>query len=1083
MPATPAFSPAGFFVFRTPLLPFDSAGAGAEPLCAPGALQPGDDLGAALAGDRRALVAALRDRVADPVVREALYVASPSLHEAIDAWLADPAGARAQGVVDILVRYLTRMAARPTPFGLFSGCSVGTLGHDTRLTVAPRASYVRSTRLDMHYLSALCEELRRDDATRETLTFRPNTGLYAAAGQVRYAESRADSQTRALTYDLVSIERTGYLDTALDRAAGGARPAELADALVAAHPEVSQEDARAYVEALIANQILVSDLAPTITGPEPIRGILDALAASPDQGAANTLKAADAAVRALDDDGLGLPPTRYGAIANALSTLPAQPELSRLFQVDLYKPSPEARLGGAVLREMEAAVTLLTRIGPPAKQTALRRFRDALEERYGERLRGPLSSESTIPLVEVLDEEAGIGFQGAAAEPTPLLDGLDLPGTEASGGAEFGEREAFLMRRLLHLSSTRSQHWELTDSDVEALSGAHPASLPDAFSLVTKLTAASPEALASGAFRLVVTGVSGPSGALYLGRFCHGNEQIRRAVTDHLAAEEAMRPDVIFAEIVHLPEGRHGNVLCRPSLRRYDIPYLGRSGAAEPFAISITDLRVGLSDGRIVLYSSKHGCEIVPRLTSAHDYRSSQLAIYRFLGALQQERQTHNLAWSWGPLKDAPFLPRVSRGRTVLSSARWNMSQQDLAPLSQGPAVERYRAVQAWRAEFRLPRWVGLVDADHVLAVDLDNVLHVESFLRLLKGRPDAILTELFADEASAVDSPEGGFVNELVVPFTRNLPAPPAPTTSVAPVRAERPRVERTFMPGSEWLYAKLYTGTASSDRLLNEVVAPIVEGARRTGLSRGWFFLRYADPHWHLRLRIRGDAGNLAAHVLPALHDALGPFLRDGRLSKMQLDTYEREVGRYGGPAGIELCEAIFEADSDATLAIIERLSRGEAADARWRLTLRGMHLLLTDFGFDLSQRVALLRGLRASFGAEHGVDVTHERQFGARFREERPSLTALVADACGSSHPLEPGFELLAQRSEAIKAPVAGLVRASREGRLDTPLASIAASLLHMHANRLLRSMQREQELVLYDFLLRIYESEAARARKGT
>jgi hypothetical protein len=34
--------------------------------------------------------------------------------------------------------------------------------------------------------------------------------------------------------------------------------------------------------------------------------------------------------------------------------------------------------------------------------------------------------------------------------------------------------------------------------------------------------------------------------------------------------------------------------------------------------------------------------------------------------------------------------------------------------------------------------------------------------------------------------------------------------------------------------------------------------------------------------------------------------------------------------------------------------------------------------------------------------------------------------------------------------------------------------------MHANRLLRSAQREHELVLYDFLSRLYASEARRPK---
>ena len=66
------------------------------------------------------------------------------------------------------MRYVYRMAARATPFGLFSGCSVGAVepapGSATRIAVGPRAGYERHTRLDMDYLFALCEDLARDPA-------------------------------------------------------------------------------------------------------------------------------------------------------------------------------------------------------------------------------------------------------------------------------------------------------------------------------------------------------------------------------------------------------------------------------------------------------------------------------------------------------------------------------------------------------------------------------------------------------------------------------------------------------------------------------------------------------------------------------------------------------------------------------------------------------------------------------------------------------------------------------------------------------------------------------------------------------
>jgi hypothetical protein len=208
--------PSGFFAFRTPLLPAAVFASWREGLTA--ARASDDDLEAAVQRDRALLVDRLRSLVATPVVREALFVASPSLDDAVDAWLKDPASDRAHDVIEILTRYLSRMCMRCTPFGLFSGCSVGILGRETRLTLAPRAEYLRHTRLDTHYLSALCEELEKDPRVRSALRFRPTTGLARFAGQLRYAEARVDPR-----YGVVSMDTRLYVRSRARRT-GARRP-------------------------------------------------------------------------------------------------------------------------------------------------------------------------------------------------------------------------------------------------------------------------------------------------------------------------------------------------------------------------------------------------------------------------------------------------------------------------------------------------------------------------------------------------------------------------------------------------------------------------------------------------------------------------------------------------------------------------------------------------------------------------------------------------------------------------------------------------------------------------------------------
>jgi thiopeptide-type bacteriocin biosynthesis protein len=1094
--ATGTYAPSGFFVMRTPFLPYSALMALGEALEGARAFAEGGALGAAVAQDSDRVMCRMRQLVERPEIREALFVASPSLDDALTAWLTDPSAPLAHSVPEVVVRYLTRMAARPTPFGLFSGCSLGKIGTEgTRLSLASQAEYRRHTRLDTHYLAALAEALDEDLALRDTLRFRPSSGIYVSAGKLRYAEAQTDLKTRERRYKLVAVDRTPYLDSTLARASGGATTVDLALALCEDHPDVAREEAAAFVASLVESQILVSDAAPTITGPPPVDGMIDALraAGTPGDRAAGTLDAAREAARALDEAGFGHARARYQAIATGLAALPAEPDIARLFQVDLYKPAPGATLGRVAVSAIQEAIDLVARIAQSAPDEAMRRFREAFAERYGERIEGPIAERQMVPLAEALDDEAGLGFASAlwgSSEPSPLFDGLELPPDLTPPSVPFGLRETRLLRGIVEAVRAGRHEWVLDSHDLEALAPKEPTRLPDAFAFMGTLAAPSVDALERGDLRLLVKGLSGPSGAVLLGRFCHGDEALRSAVEAHLRAEEALRPDAVFAEIVHLAEGRLGNVLARPMLRAYEIAYLGRSGAPRDRQIPLADLYLTLDHGRFVLYSKQLGREVIPRLTSAHNFAIAPLGVYRFLCALQSDRDHRVLGWSWGPLTGSPFLPRVVQGRIVLSLAQWNLTKEELASFAKDTSVERFRAVQELRGRRGLPRWVAVADEDNVLPFDLDNTVYVDSLAALVGRRDAAAIVEVFpSTDELIVEGAEGRFVHEIVIPFVRRttpILLPPGgglpPTTeALAPSRPPRnttaTTIFRTFAPGSEWLYAKLYTGTASADVVLKDIVAPLVASER----PETWFFIRYADPHPHVRLRLRGEPARLVAKTLPALYKLATPLLGDGCVHRVQLDTYAREIERYGGPDGIDLAEALFEADSVAVLAIVELLDTDEGADARWRLALRGMHLLLLDLGLSLAQRAEVMRRARASFGAEHRVDVGFEKQLGTKFRSERPALEALMATPVGTDHPLDPGFALLAQRSERIVSIGQDLAVREADGRLTMPVVGLVPSFLHMHANRLLQSEQRSQELVLYDFLSRLYASEVARTKK--
>lgn len=1101
MASTQPFTPADFFVIRTPLLPFAALVQWAAGLRAPAStnasreLVANNDLTVVLKADYQQLRNALRSILERPLIGEAIFVASPDLSIGLTHWLENPESEKGVRAERALVRYLLRMAGRATPFGLFAGCSLGKIGKESQFHLAAGEHYQRHTRLDMDYLFGLCEALGGAPVIQARLSYVPNSSLYQRPGHYRYAEARLNEQRR--TYQLVVVEANDYLTATLQRAQQGATPVALAAALVADDAEISREEAESYIGELIANQVLLSPLTPAVTGQEPIHWLMavleqastmphskgDAATADPIRPVLETLRATHQALATLDRDGLGLTPARYQAIAAPLQRLPTPVKLEQLFQVDLIKPAPEAVLGGAVLAEIKRGVALLQRIVPTPGDDPLAHFRQQFVARYEGR---------TVPLLEALDEESGIGFQAELnRDYAPLLTGLRFPPAVVAQKIAWGNRQQLLLHRLDAIWRSGAQVLELSDAEVAALTNPQPLPLPNSFAVMATVAASSSQALKQGDFQLYFHHATGPSGARLLGRFCHGDPQLHQAVAAYLAAEAAQHPDAILAEIVHLPEGRTGNILCRPLLRQYEIPYLGQSGAPADQQIPLTDLMVAVVNDEIVLYSQRLQQRILPRLSNAHNFSLPGPNVYSFLCSLREQGVAANLTWDWGALTSAAFLPRLTYGRLVLARARWRVVREEIQRLVKPQDVDPWRAVQEWRKQRQLPRWVLLSDGDNELPIDLDNILCVENFVDSLRTRPDAVLHELFPgpDQLCAI-GPEGAFVHELVVPFTRQIEAKPADDKKIRgqidgekranPFSASPLPTLATvhhFPPGSQWLYLKLYTGAATADQVLCQVIAPLVRQALAAGAVDRWFFVRYSDPDWHLRLRLHGDPAQLLGEVLPACHAAVAPWIEDGRIWKLQIDTYEREVERYGGPIGAELAEQLFHADSEGVLAIIEAFAGNEGADARWRLCLLGMDRLLDDLGFDHHVKQTLLQRVRSTFQHEFHADSKLRGQLGEKYRQERKELQWLLDPNRQVNHALAFGVQLLQQRSLQLQPIIAQLLRAEDQGQLGAPLSEIALSYLHMHANRLLRSLQREQELVLYDLLARHYESMAS------
>lgn len=289
----------------------------------------------------------------------------------------------------------------------------------------------------------------------------------------------------------------------------------------------------------------------------------------------------------------------------------------------------------------------------------------------------------------------------------------------------------------------------------------------------------------------------------------------------------------------------------------------------------------------------------------------------------------------------------------------------------------------------------------------------------------------------------------------------------------------KRSYSPGSEWLYVKIYAGSETIEALLTDVIGPFVQDLVARGVASKWHFVRYSDPDWHLRLRLLASSLDEWGACATAVHRLLDPYLQQQRVHRVALDTYEREVERYGDE-GVDIAESIFHHDSDCVLRLCQLLEAAESD--RWLVACVGIDWLLRDFGRELDERLRIMKRLSESFAREFEIGKAGDILLGKKYREHgrrlanslAPSNTDdISADVTGA----------LRTRSAALVPLASRLTTLVAASNSVPPLESLLESYVHMFTNRLFKTSGRKFETVVYDLLYRAYESATAKLRSRT
>lgn len=284
--------------------------------------------------------------------------------------------------------------------------------------------------------------------------------------------------------------------------------------------------------------------------------------------------------------------------------------------------------------------------------------------------------------------------------------------------------------------------------------------------------------------------------------------------------------------------------------------------------------------------------------------------------------------------------------------------------------------------------------------------------------------------------------------------------------------QVQRSFIIGGEWLSYKIYTGVKTADIIIDEIIKPAVDHLKEINAIKSWFFIRYSDPNPHLRLRFKCSSSPQLLEIINCLHPYLDKFLKQDLISRVQIDTYNREIERYGSIT-MELAESLFCFDSEM---IVEFLSiYGNNDDLRWLFSLLTIDSLLISFKYTDDEKLKLLENLKLAFGKEFSMSRSLKKQLDKKYRSERQKIDDFM-----NSNGNKIISDLIKLKQKNIDVIAKNILNINLEGKLQRSLDDLMSSYIHMQMNRLFRSKNRIYEMVCYDFLFRFYKSSLARKK---
>ncbi|OAB79897.1 lantibiotic dehydratase [Cochleicola gelatinilyticus] len=1018
----------------------------------------------------------IKDFFSQKEMQEALYVASPDFFREMKRFLEDTEYiAKNKKRMDSFryssIRYINRICTRATPFGLFGACGVGTINQEkTQINPQKQNTFQRSARLDIAFLDQIKDRILSNKEDRKLFLYFTNNSLYAQGKEYRYVEFQKTAKGRK--HILTNIKRNEYLDALIALAREGASYKTLLKSLT--DENIDSDSASEFIHNLIDSKILLSELEPLIVSDNSydthlleIFSKLDKMQCSASlQSIISELTTTHQKLQKIGADTVS--PKQYRKIRKNFKKHNIK-NTKHFIQIDAVSRHTNANLEKNdvwnVKKGMKAYFQLASAVQQNDKISA---FKKNFIDRYGTQC---------VRLVDLLDPESGLNygkFSDNQLFHSPIVD--DIPvGSRQKDFDTFkwdNRIHYFLFKKMVKAIENKTSV-ALTKNEINTFSfdqSKIPASL---VAFVQMIPQQKNDPLIN--FR----SWGSDSAATILGRFSSVSPEINEIVEEIAQHEQDCLPNnKVLAELNHLASPRIGNITARNKFRDFEIPYITKSNTEnKERLINVHDLHIRLHNGKFQVLDSTKDLQIIPMLSNAHNFNKDTLPVYRFLSDIQNEsdQETSYMSLHLGPItKLLDHVPRISFENYIFRLATWKLLKKDYDWLWMQPTEERLEKLKAYLTEKKLPMSFSIKSGDNRLFLDFNKTPKASYilFTEEIEKKGVIIIEENpFSDTEKGIVSNEAGtYFHELIIPFKNMSLLESIP--SEEKLNFELDEGKRTFLPGSEWIYFKIYTGLHSRQKVRNKL-ARIVEMAKENEWIDRWFYINYSDPDTHIRVRFRVTNLSFIGTIINHFYESLEDLVESKIIRKIQIDTYERELERYGGSELIEAAEQVFDLDSTWSLRFSQIVETSKNKDFYWLLALKVCQSYMNAFSLNLDGKKWFSELNREHFATEFSANKTQRRKLLNKYKHYQSTIEEALEETNNTFWSKE-----INQLFSAFENEMNELVDTVYETISKEKKYRLLISFIHMFLLRYLPAKNRKHEYFIYSVLENYYRMKVGK-----